>query len=331
MSTTETEARLTDRLIRLADHAATAPTRSLDARSVVLLDLEPVRRRSRIPASVAAGVVAVAVIGSVVAVAEDSDPGSRAGITATAPNGDASFDQGDRPPDIQLAGWSKTDSESQVAPPTISGDRVFFVLAGTPDPFEGTRIRVGVSDPGGSFTSGPWPDHVDVNGKQASVGTEGNKAFVVWSPVPEHLLYVEGTDTTTEQVVDVARGVRVTPDVDSVTINAGAVPAGMQVIKAAQVVTDPVVKVDSKFERDGVQMHVRLDGTGRDAFESSLDGTERTVTVRGQQAALRTEDGGSYVLRFVDGRWAVEISGGPFVSEQAFFEAVDSLVVTPAR
>ena len=48
------------------------------------------------------------------------------------------------------------------------------------------------------------------------------------------------------------------------------------------------------------------------------------------EGALSTEDGKHYKLLLADGRWAAEIAGGPFVGEQAFLEAVDSLVVTPA-
>jgi hypothetical protein len=329
MTTTETEERLVERLDRLAAFARTEPTRSLDARSVVLLDLEPARRRSRIPATVAAGVVAVAAIGSVVVVAERSGSGPRDGITATSPFDGTSFDQGATPPDVALTGWSKTDSTSSVVPPSPVGDHLFYVLADEANPFEGPRISVGVASPPASWP-GPTSNHVDLNGAKVAVGTAGDRTFVAWSPAPRRIVYLEGTGTTTDQLLGVARGVQVSSGASTLTIDAGAVPAGMQAIKAGEVVTDPVVRAETTFERDGVRLKVTLDGGGRAALEHRLDGSERTVTVRGQQGALHTDDGRNFELLFADGRWAVEISGGPFAGEQAFFEAVDSLVVTPA-
>ena len=75
---------------------------------------------------------------------------------------------------------------------------------------------------------------------------------------------------------------------------------------------------------------VNLYPGGRDTFDERRDDAARAVTVRGREGALSTADGRHYELLLADGRWAAEIAGGPFVSEQAFLEAVDSLVVTPA-
>ena len=96
------------------------------------------------------------------------------------------------------------------------------------------------------------------------------------------------------------------------------------------VVTEVQTAAEYKFERDGMLFQVNLYPGGRDTFDERRDDAARAVTVRGLEGALSTEDGKHYKLLLADGRWAAEIAGGPFVSEQAFLEAVDNLVVTPA-
>jgi hypothetical protein len=334
MNPTDTELRLTDRLSRLADYAATEPTRSLDARSVVLLDLEPVRRRSRVPATVAAAVVTFAVIGSVVVVAQDSDSGSRAGITATAPNG-GSFDQGATVPDVQLAGWTRASVTSGLAAPGQKGNELFVVL--TPDPvsLEGEHIFIGVAVPPQGFSAGPNPTPVDIDGSPGQLGTITDpagkkKVVVVWTPAPERTMFVEGQDTTEERVLAVARGLHVNGELEAVTVNAHAIPEGFQLVPAGKVSTEPVTETRFRFTRTGAEFEVNLYPGGRDTMEDQLSGPTRPVTVWGMEGQLRTDADGHYTLFFVDGRWAVKIAGGPFVSEQAFFEAVESLKITPA-
>jgi hypothetical protein len=271
----------------------------------------------------------------VVAVAEDSGSGSRAGITATAPTANASFDQGAKPPGVDLPRWTKTDSKSGLAPPVPEGNELFAVLVPHGQLFHGdTRIRIGMVVAPQTYASVSNPTPVDVNGVAGRLGivpgAEGEKLAVVWTPASGNQMFVEGTHATADEVLGVARGLVLDGENPAVTLPAGAVPEGLSVVHAGKVVTDPVVQSESTFERDGVRLHVKLDGGGRNAYEADLLGSEHTVTVRGQQAALHTDDGRNFSLRFVDGRWAVEISGGPFVSEQAFFEEVESLTVTPA-
>jgi hypothetical protein len=336
MSVTETEARLTDRLSRLADYAATEPTRSLVARTSVLLDLEPVRRRSRIPATVAAAVVTFAVIGSVVVVAEGSDTGPRAGVTATSPSGQPlSFDQGPKVPDVQLTGWTRASVTSELAAPGQAGKELFVVL--TPDPvtLDGEHIFIGIAVAPDGFSAGPNPTSVDIDGTPGKLGTITDpagktKVVVVWSPAPGRTMFVEGQDTTAERVLGVARGLNVNGSLEAVTVNAGAIPEGLQLTPAGRVSTDPVTATEFHFTRTGADFEVKLFPGGRETMDDQLSGPTRPVTVWGKQGELRTDADGYFTLFFVDGRWAAKIAGGPFVSEQAFFEAVESLTITPA-
>jgi hypothetical protein len=331
MSPTETELRLIDRLSRLADYATAEPTRSLDARSVVLLDLEPVRRRSRVPATVAAAVVTFAVIGSVVVVAEGSDTGPRAGVTATSPSGQPlSFDHGSSPPDVELPGWTRIATGSSVVAPSV-GNELRVILFDEGMKLDGPRIRIGVTSPPGSYSAGANATPVDVNGVAAEIGTQADgRVILTWSPAPDRVVYLDAVHATPDEVVKLARGLVFTTDLAAVTVNAAAIPNGLDVAKAGRVVTEDVVASEFKFERDGMLFQVNVYPGGRTTFEQRLDGDVRSVSVRGLSGALNTDDGKHFKLLLADGPWAVEIAGGPFVNEQAFLETVDNLVVTPS-
>jgi hypothetical protein len=143
------------------------------------------------------------------------------------------------------------------------------------------------------------------------------------------VVYLDGIETTTAEMLEIARSLAFANDLSQVTLGAAAVPDGLQFAHAAEVTTAPEVATEFKFERNGALFQVDLYPGGRETVERRLDGSTRTVTVRGQRAALTTIGGNHFKLLFADGRWAAEFSGGPFADEQAFLDTVDSLTVIP--
>ena len=142
---------------------------------------------------------------------------------------DVSLDQGEQPPKLALADWTLTQADRGGSLPARSeGNQLFLVIVDPKNGFNGPRIKAGIAVEPDGFSAGLSPQQVDVNGVTGQLGIGPDKVYLTWSPAPSHTAYVDGTRATQDQVLTVARGLKLSADLMSAT--ATVVPAGLEVV-----------------------------------------------------------------------------------------------------
>lgn len=339
------DTRIRAAVVEIVDAAPTPPRFEdlhVPAMAFELPDSKTVRPRRTRLALAGASLVVIAGVVAIVLVVWASQPlgdGQRV-HTSDGPGVPtaSSFDRGVTPPNLALPGWPLTYTNfDSVTVQDPESNRLFLIIDDPLEGFGGPRIKVGVTALPGGFTAGPNAQPVDINGTTGYLGTGNGKVYLVWSPgSSSRQIYATGTGASTQQVLTVARGLRIAPDLQSVT--ATAIPDGLRVTQLPPLSDRPTPNAEYKFQRGDTLLQVNLYPGGRTAFEGRVDEPAHDVDVRGTVGAMNDDttygppgsnpDAHSYRIDILDGRWAVEIAGGPFPDEATFLAAVNATQVS---
>lgn len=303
-----------------------------------LVATSPTRARPR--RLVYATVVVAAVIAGAVLVQSNRSVGDRTRVgTSDEPTvtTEPSLDRGVTPPTLALPGWVLISSNADpVALQDTEANRLFLVFEDPQRGFAGPRIKVGVTAQPSGSSAGLNAHAVDINGTTAQLGTGNGKVYLTWSPKSARQIYVTGTGATIEQVLSVARGLRIASDLTNIT--AASVPSGLRVTQLPALSSEPALNAEYKFQRGDTLLQVDLYPGGRTALEGRIGDPAHNVEVRGVDGAINDDTtygppGGnpdlhSYRVDYLDGQWAVEIAGGPFPDQTTFLAAVNAIQVS---
>lgn len=248
-----------------------------------------------------------------------------------------SMDRGATPPTLTLPGWVLVSSNADSARvQDADANRVFMIFEDPQRGFAGPRIKVGVTAQPSGFSAGDNAQPVDINGTTARLGTGNGQVYLTWSPMSARQVYVTGTGTTPEQVLSVARGLRVASDLRSITTT--SVPNGLRVVQLPALSSGPALNAEYKFQRGHTLLQVNLYAGGRTTLEGRIDDPAHNVEVRGVVGAMNDDtaygppganpDLHSYRVKYLDGQWAVEIAGEPFPDQATFLAALNAIQVS---
>lgn len=231
-------------------------------------------------------------------------------------------------PGVNLDGWTRTYAQTGTTlAPTTAGTRTLLVISDPKRGFGGVRIKVGIATPPDGFSAGRSAQHVTVDGHDAQLGIGVDKVYLTWSPSPFQTVWVDGTRATSDQVLQIGRGLQLASDGTSAV--ATSVPDGLELTSLPAPATAPTSWSEYKFERDGAMLQVDFYDGGRSTFEGRVSDPARDVAVRGTTGALRDSGlaAGRYWVDIPDGRWTIEVAGGPFSDQAAFIAVVDALQI----